>query len=60
MSPILFNLYAEKIIREAGMELSEEGIKIRGKIINNLSYANDTTLAAESEDGLETLIEKVT
>jgi len=60
MSPTLFNIYAEKIMREAGMEESEEGIRIGGNIINNLRYADDTTLAAESVDGLETLIKNVT
>jgi len=59
LSPTLFNLYAEKIMREASMEESEDGVRIGGKIINNLRYADDTTLAAESEGGLEILIEKV-
>jgi len=51
LSPTLFNLYVEKIMRGAGMEESEEGVRIGGNLINNLRYADDTTLAAESEDG---------
>jgi len=60
MSPTHFNLYAEKIMREAGIEESEEGIRIGGNIINILMVADDIILAAKSQNGLETLIEKVT
>ena len=49
MSPCLFNLYAEYIIRNTGLEEAQAGIKIAGKNINNLRYADDTTLMAESE-----------
>ena len=48
LSPCLFNLYAEYIIRHAGLEEAQAGIKIAGRIINNLRYADDTTLMAES------------
>ena len=50
MSPCLFNLYAEYIRRNAGLEEAQAGIKIAGRNINNLRYANDTTLMAESEE----------
>ena len=50
LSPCLFNLYAEYIMRKAGMEEAQAGIKIAGRNINNLSYADDTTLMAESEE----------
>ena len=49
MSPGLFNLYAEYIMRDAGLEEAQARIKIAGKNINNLRYADDTTLMAESE-----------
>ena len=48
--PCLFNLYAEYIMRNAGLDEAEAGIKIAGRNINNLRYADDTTLIAESED----------
>ena len=51
--PCLFNLYAEYIIRNAGLEETQAGIKIAGKNINNLRYADDTTLMAESEEELK-------
>ena len=50
MSPCLFNLYAEYIIRNAGLEEAQAGIRIAGRNITNLRYADDTTLMAESED----------
>ena len=50
MSPCLFNLYAEYIIRNAGLEEAQAGIKSAGRNINNLRYADDTTLMAESEE----------
>ena len=50
MSPCLFNFYAEYIIRNAGLEETQAGIKIAGRNINNLRYADDTTLMAESEE----------
>ena len=53
LSPYLFNLYAEYIMRNAGLEEAEAGIKIAGENINNLRYANDTTLMAESEEELK-------
>ena len=49
LSPCLFNLYAEYIMRNAGLEEAQAGIKIAGRNINNLRYADDTTLMAESE-----------
>ena len=49
LSPCLFNFYAEYIMRNAGLEEAQAGIKIPGRNINNLRYANDTTLMAESE-----------
>ena len=49
LSPYLFNLYAEYIMRNAGLEEAQAGIKIARRIINNLRYADDTTLMAESE-----------
>jgi hypothetical protein len=55
LSPTLFNLYAEKIMREAIAEDTEEGIRIGGRTINNLRYADDTTLASNSETGLQSL-----
>ena len=58
LSPCLFNLYAEYIVRNAGLEEAQAGIKIAGRIINNLRYADDTTLMAESEE-LKSLLMKV-
>ena len=49
LSPCLFNLYAEYIMRNAGLEEAQAGIKIAGRSINNFRYAEDTTLMAESE-----------
>ena len=57
--PCLFNLYAEYIMRNAGLEEAHAGIKIAGRNINNLRYADDTTLMAESEDELKSLMMKV-
>ena len=54
LSPCLFNLYAEYIMRNAGLEEAQAGIKIAGRNINNLRYADDTTLTAESEGELKT------
>ena len=59
MSPCLFNLYAEYIIRNAGLEETQTGIKIAGRNINNLRHADDTTLMAESEEELKSLLMKV-
>ena len=59
MSPCLFNLYAEYIIRNAGLEEAQAGIKIARRNINNLRYANDTTLMAESKEELKSLLMKV-
>ena len=59
LSPCLFNLYAEYIIRKAGLEEAQAGIKIVGRNINNLRYADDTTLMAESEEELKSLLMKV-
>ena len=53
LSPCLFNLYAEYIMRNAGLEEPQAGIKIAGRNINNLRYADDTTLMAESEEELK-------
>ena len=53
LSPCLFNLYAEYIMRNAGLEEAQAGIKIAGININNLRYADDTTLMAESEEKLK-------
>ena len=55
LSPCLFNLYAEYIMRNAGLEEAQAGIKIAGRNINNLRYADDTTLMAESEEELKSL-----
>ena len=57
LSPCLFNLYAEYIMRNTGLEEAQAGIKISGRSINNLRYANDTTLMAESEEELQSLDE---
>ena len=59
MSPCLFNLYAENIMRNAGLEKAQAGIKIDGRNINNLRYADDTTPMAESEEELQSLLMKV-
>ena len=59
MSPCLFNFYAEHITRNAGLEEAQAGIKIAGRNINNLRYADDTTLMAESEEELTSLLMKV-
>ena len=59
MSPCLFNFYAEYILRNAGLEETQAGIKIAGRNINNFRYADDTTLMAESEEELKTLLMKV-
>ena len=59
LSPCLFNFYAEYIIRNTGLEEAEAGIKIAGRKINNLRYADDTTLMAESEEELKSLLMKV-
>ena len=58
LSPCLFNLYAKYIMRNAGLEEAQAGIKIAGRNINNLRYADDTTLMAESEEELESLWRK--
>ena len=59
MSPCLFNLYAEYIIRKARLDEAQAGIKTAGRNINNLRYADDTTLMAESEEELKSLLMKV-
>uniref|UniRef100_A0A8B9Y6V7 RNA-directed DNA polymerase n=1 Tax=Bos mutus grunniens TaxID=30521 RepID=A0A8B9Y6V7_BOSMU len=59
LSPCLFNFYAEYIMRNAGLEEIQAGIKIAGRNINNLRYADDTTLMAESEEELKSLLMKV-
>ena len=59
LSPCLFNLYAEYIMRNAGLEAAEARIKIAGRNINNLRYGDDTTLMAESEEELKSLLMKV-
>uniref|UniRef100_A0A8B9WU08 RNA-directed DNA polymerase n=1 Tax=Bos mutus grunniens TaxID=30521 RepID=A0A8B9WU08_BOSMU len=59
LSPCLFNLYAEYIMRNAGLEEAQAGIEMAGKNINNLRYADDTTLMAESEEELKSLFMKV-
>ena len=59
LSPCLFNLYAEYIMRNAGLEETQAGIQIAGRNINNLRYADDTTLMAESEEELKCLFMKV-
>ena len=53
LSPCLFNLYAEYVMKNAGLEEAQAGIKIAGRNINNLRYADDTTLMAESEEELK-------
>ena len=59
LSTCLFNLYAEYIMRNARLDEAQAGIKIVGRIINNLRYANDTTFMAESEEELKSLLMKV-
>ena len=59
MSPCLFNFYAEYIMRNARLDETQAGIKIAGGNINNLRYAYDTTLMAESEEELKSLLMKV-
>ena len=59
LSPCLFNLYAEYIITNAGLEEAQAGIKIARRNITNLRYADDTTLMAESEEELKSLLMKV-
>ena len=58
-SPCLFNFYAEYIMRNAGLDAVQAGIKIAGRNVNNLRYADDTTLMAESEEELKSLLMKV-
>ena len=58
-SPCLFNLYAEYIMRNTGLEEAQAGIKIAGRNINNLRYTDDITLTAESEEELKSLLMKV-
>ena len=59
MSPSLFNLYAEYIMRNAGLEEAQAGMKIARRNINNLRYADDTTLMVENEEELKTFMMKV-
>ena len=59
MSPCLFNLYAEYITRNAGVEEAQAGIKIAGRNINNLRYADDTTIMTEREEELKSLLMKM-
>ena len=59
LSPCLFNLYAEYIMRNTGLEEAQTGIKIAGRNINSLRYSDDTTLLAESEEELKSLLMKV-
>ena len=59
LSPCLLNFYAEYIMRNAGLEETQAGMKIAGRKINNLKYADDTTLMAESEEELKSLLMKV-
>ena len=58
LSPYLFNLYAEHIMRNAGLDELQAGIKISGRYINNLRYADDTTLITESEEALKELLDE--
>ena len=58
-SPCLFNLYAEYIMRNAGLDESQTGIKTAGRNINNLRYSDETTLMAESEEELKSLLMKM-
>ena len=59
LSPCLFNLYAEYIMRNAGLEETQAGVRIAGRNINNLRYADDTTFMAESEEELKSLLMEV-
>ena len=59
LSPFLFNFYADYIIKNVGLDEAQTGIKIAGRNINNLGYADDTTLMAESEEELKSLLMKV-
>ena len=59
LSPCLFNFYAEYIMRNAGLEETQAGIKIAGRNVNNLRYADDTTLMAENEEELKSLLMQV-
>ena len=59
LSPCLFNFYAEYLMRNAGLEEAQAGIKIAGRTIDNLGYADDTTLMAESEEEIKSLLMKV-
>ena len=59
MSPCLFNLYAEYIIRNAGLDEAQAGIKIAGRNINNHQYADDSTLMAESKEELNSFLMRV-
>ena len=59
LSPCIFNLYAEYIMRKAGLDEAQTGVKIAGRNINHLRYADDTTLMAESEEELKSLLMKV-
>ena len=59
LSPCIFNFYAEYIMRNVGLEEAQTGIKISVRNINNLRYADDTTLMAESEEELKSLLMKV-
>ena len=59
LSPCLFNLYAEHIMQNARLDEAQAGIKISGRNINNFSYSDDTTLMAESEEELKSLLMKV-
>ena len=58
LSPCLFNLYAEYIMRNTGLDKAQAGIKIAGRNINNLRYADDTTLMAEREEELKRLFDE--
>ena len=59
LSPYVFNLYAKCIMRNTGLDEAQAGIKIAGRNINNLRYADDTTIMAESEEELKSLLLKV-
>ena len=59
LSPCLFNLYAEYILRNSGLDEAQAGIKFAGRNINNLRYADDSTLMAESEEELKSLLMKL-
>ena len=59
LSPCLFNLYAEYIMRNTGLEEAQAGIKISGRNLNNFRYADDTTLMAQSEEELKSLLMKM-